>query len=369
MTKVVCLGGSIAGLHVAKFLLSSGLDVDVEVLERKPKIGYRIVCAGGISSFMIRKLKLYIPNEFVASKVKRVRFYGPTFDFAELNFEKEYGLVLWRARWESWLGEQVRELGGRIYTGVRNPYERLKEADVIVGTDGIAGISRRLVGKPFPEEDVHIAVQAVGKARVADEEAISLYFGRQTAPEGYAWTFPLPGSQFRIGLGVPLRYSSKLFSFFKKFLVNIDGEIKGKPGAKLIPTAYPEKTLVSTFMGTPIAFVGDAGLQTDPSTGGGIGPAILGAKCLAEALSRGELKHYDRLWRKELYRRNRQRYKLKQVLCEMNDGDWELIIEELRDFEPFTESIGWALLQLILKVAFSNPSFLVRHKLLRRILF
>ncbi len=366
--KVVVLGASVAGLHTAKFLLSSGLDCEVSLLEQKRDIGVNIVCAGGIASYMVKKLKLEIPEEFVASKVNTVRFYSPTLDYAELELQKEYGLVLWRDRWEKWLGQQVGELGAKIRLNVRNPLEMLKEADVIVGADGLTGVSRKLAGKPFPLSlDVHVAIQAVGKAKIADEEAISMYFGSQIAPQGYAWTFPLPGSQFRIGLGVPLALASWLKPCFKTFTESIGAKVTEKPKVKLIPTAHPEKTLVGNAMEKPVAFVGDAGLQTDPATGGGIAPAILGAKCLVEALNRGNLKLYDRLWKSELYRRNRQRYKLKQILCEMSDEEFEMLVDILKDFKPVSESIGVALAHLLIELAFRHPKFFTKHKVLRRL--
>ena len=363
--KVIVLGGSIAGLHATKFLLTSSLDCEVSLIERKKAIGTNIVCAGGIASYMIKKLKLQIPEEFVASKVKKVRFYSPTLDYAELELEKEYGLVLWRDKWEKWLGEQVEELGAKIHLNVRNPLEMLKEADIIVGADGLTGLSRRLAEKTFPSgEDIHITTQAVGKARQCSEEVISLFFGSQMAPYGYAWSFPIGGSKFRIGLGVPLTHAIRLNQCFKTFVTNIDAEIRKKPRTKLVPTAQPEKSLVHKN----IALVGDAGLMCDPATGGGIAPAILGAKCLAKALDRGDLKLYDRLWKGELYKRNRQRYKLKQILREMSDEEFEMLIDVLKDFRPASESIGIALAHLLVELAFRHPKFFAKHKVLRRLM-
>jgi flavin-dependent dehydrogenase len=316
---------------------------------------------------------LEISEEFIASKVRKVRFYSPTLDYAELQMEKEYGLILWRDRWEKWLGQQVEELGAKIHLKVRNPLEMLKEADIVVGADGLTGISRKLADKPFPSsDDVHIAIQAVGKTNFCDEEAISMFFG-SWIPKGYGWLFPLQGGDFRIGLGVPLTCASNLKRYFDTFLTSVEAELSERPKVKLIPTAHPEKNLVGNIiprgmMGKPIALVGDAGLQTDSCTGGGLANAIIGAKCLAQALDKGELKVYDRLWKAELYKRNRQRYKLKQILCEMTDGEFEMLVGVLKDFKPVSESLGTALIHLLVELAFRNPRFFTRHKVLRRLL-
>jgi flavin-dependent dehydrogenase len=366
--KVAVVGGSVAGLSAANFLLSSGLDCEVSIIERKKAFGDKIVCAGGIASFMIKKLQLQVPDEFIARKVQRVRFYSPNLDYADLELHKEYGLILWRDRWEKWLGQQVEELGAKVHLDIKDSAEMLKDADVIVGADGLTGVSRRLVGKPFPSSgDVHMGIQAVGKTKFADEEAISLFFGRWI-PEGYGWLFPLQGGEFRIGLGVPLTYASNLQRYFDTFVTSVEAELSEKPKVKMIPTAPPEKTLVGNAMGKPIAFVGDAGLMCDPATGGGIAPAILGAKCLAESLGKGNLNLYDKLWKAELYRKNKQRYGLKQVLCELSDAEWEKLVDLLKDFRPISESIGLALMHLLAELAFKEPRFLTRHKILRRLL-
>ncbi|MEM2779032.1 MAG: NAD(P)/FAD-dependent oxidoreductase [Candidatus Jordarchaeales archaeon] len=363
--KVYVLGGSVAGLHVAKYILASNFDVDVELYERKKAFGENIVCAGGIASYMVKKLKLEIPNEFIAMKIQKIKFYGPSFNHAELKLEREYGLILWRDKWEEWMGEQIRQLGCKIHLGSKTSNIDFKDADVIVGADGLLGVSRRLFGKRMPEKhDVHIAIQTVAKSKWLDEEAISMFFGSQTAPLGYAWSFPIGGGLFRVGLGVPLTHANQLLDYYRRLLSSVEAEPVEKPKSKLIPTAYPDKQLTCG----KIALVGDAGLMTDPSTGGGIAPAIIGAKCLAEALSRGSLKLYDKLWRAELYRRNKQRYGLKQILCELSDGDFQVLVDVLKDFKPVSESIGMALIHLLVELAFRNPRFLTRHKVLRRLM-
>lgn len=364
--KVVICGASVAGLHVAQFLLSSSLDVDVELYERKKTVGDGIVCGGGVASYMLRKCKVEVPEDFVASHISKVRFYSPGFDFAEYQMKKEYGLVLWRDRWEKWIGEQIEELGGKFRFGVRNP--SFRKADVIVGADGLIGITRRLANLPFPaRKDVHIGVQGVFKLTDYPEETISLFFGHHIAPEGYGWIFPLQGTEYRIGLGVPLSIGN-VSEFFKRFTDELQN-LGFKPvqiesmKAKLIPTTQPPKTNVYG----KIAFVGDAGLLVDPATGGGIGPAIISARCLVEALDRSDLKYYDRLWKSELYGRNKTRYTLKKILTELSDGEWEMLIELLKEFKPISESLGTVLLHLILELVFKHPRLLVKHKVLRRL--
>jgi len=364
--RACVIGGSVSGLHSALFLLKSG--VDVTIVERKRKIGENIICAGGVASYMIRKVKIDIPNEFVATKVNRVRFYSPSMKYSEMDIGKEYGLILWREKWEEWIGNEVGSIGGKICLGVRDPTGFIKDCDLVVGADGIAGITRRLVGcKPLPRGDVHIAVQAVCRVNLPDD-AISLFLGKRVAPEGYAWAFPIGGRMFRVGLGVPLTHSKFLHDLFSNLINDINASYLEKPKAKVIPTAHPEESLVYDFMGKPLVLVGDAGLHTDPATGGGIMQAVLAAKCLSKAVSSGDIKVYDRIWRKELYGRNSKRYTLKKILCELEDDEFEVIVGELQKMKPVNGSIGLTLMKLIAKVAVKHPSMIIKHKIIRKLI-
>lgn len=368
-TRVICLGGSVSALHVALYLLSSNYDIEVELYERKGDFGENIICAGGISSYMVKKLHLEIPSDFVAMKVYKFKFYSPSFTESELTLHKEYGLILWRDRWEKWLGEKVRELGCKVHFKSSLTARAVKNSDLIIGADGLTGISRKLLGRNMPDKrDVHIAIQTVAETKNLDEEAISIFLGNQIAPQGYGWAFPIGGNTFRIGLGVPLTHTKQLVPCFKNLLTNVEAKNVEKPKSKLIPTAKPEKNLIDYFLKKPVALVGDSALQTDPATGGGIANAIIGAKCLTEAVNIGNIKAYNKLWKAELYRRNMQRYKLKEALYEMSDGEFEMLVEELKDFKPITESLGLALIHLIIHMALKHPKFITRHKILRRLL-
>lgn len=359
--RIAIVGGSIAGLHAAKYMLDRGLH-GIELFEKKSCFGERIICAGGIASYMIRKTGINIPKDFIASKVSRVVFYSPSFDYADLKLEKEYGYVLWRDKWEKWLGDEI-SADCKVYFKSPNPI--LKGYDFIVGCDGLTGVTRTLLGlKPPSVNDIHIAIQAVASTRRVPDDAISMFFGTAVAEKGYAWAFPIGGSEFRIGLGVPLSLSRKLISSFNYLVSRLDAKLLDKPMVKMIPTAPPQESLVyGNFI-----LVGDAGLQTDPATGGGIGNAIIGAMCAAEAISKGKIQLYDRLWRARLYRRNKFRYGLKQVLYELDNSDFEKLIDLLKDFKPISESIGAALFHLIIELALKEPKFIIKHKILRRLI-
>lgn len=367
--KVTVLGGSVAGLHVAQNLLSSNYDVEVELYERKMDFGENIICAGGISSHMVKRLNLVIPSDFIAMKVNKVKFYSPSFEVAELTLHKEYGLILWRDRWEKWLGEKVRELGCKVHFKSSLTARAVKNSDLIIGADGLTGISRKLINRGMPDNrDVHLAIQTVAESKILDEEAISMFLGSQIAPKGYGWAFPIGGNTFRIGLGVPLTHIKHLVPCFKNLLTSVEAKTIERPKSKLIPTAKPEKNLIDYFLNKPLALVGDSALQTDPATGGGIANAIIGAKCLTEAVNIGNVKAYNKLWKAELYRRNMQRYRLKEALYEMSDGEFEMLVNELKDFKPMSESLGFALIHLIIHLALRHPRFITRHKILRRLL-
>lgn len=370
MDSVLVVGGSVSGLFTAKFVLEKS-NLNVCLVECKKNFGENITCAGGISSHMLKKAGLTIPDEFIASKVKTVHFYSPSFNVAELSFKNEYGLVLYRDRWEKALGEEVKNLGAKIHFGA-DGFTVLSLAwkkhpslySFIIGCDGISGATRRFLGlKPPPQDDIHISIQALCKSRKVSDDAINLFFGLSIAEKGYGWAFPVGGSEFRVGLGVPLSLSDRLVDSFNRLTSAIDAKILEKPRGKLIPTAKPMESLV---FGN-VLLVGDAGLQTDPCSGGGIGPAVIGAKCAAEAVVKGKHKLYDKLWKKHLYRRNKVRYALKQILYEVDDVEFEELINILKKFKPISEKIDIALLHLIANLTIKNLNFITKHKVLRKL--
>lgn len=363
--RINIIGGSVAGLGTALEVLKLNPEADVVVYEKKSWPYHKIVCGGAISSIMVKKLGLEIPDLFIASKLKSVRIYSPNMSFWEIK--GDCGLVLFRDYWECRLAEMVRFLGGEIVLKHEVTDKQLFEMDVnedvVIGADGVNGVTRRFLQLPQPIEDLHLGVQRVCYLPSHPHDRIDLYFGNKIAPKGYAWVFPGHKDFVRIGLGVPLSLGSQA----KKLLDNFIKLKKAMPwfsmDAKLIPTAKPEKRLVHHSF----ALVGDAGLLCDPLTGGGIAQALESGKMVAQAIHEGSLGRYESYCR-SLKRRNLFRYKLKRFLFGFSDEDYNELIEVAQEFNPDLSKMSWSLMKAIFKLAITKPGLAVKHKMLRTLL-
>ncbi|MEO0157523.1 MAG: NAD(P)/FAD-dependent oxidoreductase, partial [candidate division WOR-3 bacterium] len=249
--RVVVMGGSVAGLSSAKFL--SSRNVEVELYERKKEIGKGIVCGGGISSFMLKRLGIDLPDQFVLNTVRKVHFYAPNESVSEIEMNRECGYILDREGWEEWMGQSLIDDGIKVHTNYRSPLEAIRRGDVVVGADGLSGITRTIANRGLPPaNDVYIGIQTVARTRKIGDDAISMFFGSRWSTKAYAWAFPIGGSIFRVGTAAPLG-DKELTSKLNNLIKFLDATPHSKPKAKMIPLAKPRKSLICG----KIAYVGD----------------------------------------------------------------------------------------------------------------
>ncbi|MEM2618607.1 MAG: NAD(P)/FAD-dependent oxidoreductase, partial [Candidatus Hadarchaeales archaeon] len=302
-------------------------------------------------------------------KLRGARIFAPTGSYAEVGGEGVYGYIIHRSGYERWLAEQIVGEGGEVKTKFRVTKSLLcgmaEDYDYVVGADGIAGATREFLGlgKP-PLDDLHVAVEDLAEGDAGDD-VVELHFG-SVAPKGYAWIFPTgEDGLFRVGLGVPLSERLNARKLLDKFHKTVGTTPVGEIGAKLIPTAKPPKRLVYGN----VLLVGDAGLQTDPVTGGGIVNAMVGAKCLARAIAEGKPENYDKYWKERLYLTNLLRYQLKRVLYDFTDEDFNELVRCAEGFNPSLRfGLGFALAQAVFHLMMKNPSLVIRKRFFRRVL-
>jgi len=363
MKTVTVIGASMAGLGAAYEILKRCQDVKVTIIDKKRRVGDNVICAGGISDFMIRQLKLTIPERLIATKINSVRICAPSGVYWEIKGKKNiaYGYVLYRDSFEIYLASKIAELGGKFQLNRKvNNLDEIN-SNIIIGADGLTGItSRTLIGMPIPE-DVHLGVQRIAVLK-HPKNRIDLYFGSEFAPKGYAWIFPEGQSVVRIGLGIPVSERKNPAKLLDKFISYVGASPISKVKAKLIPTAPPPKRLVFNN----IALIGDAGHLCDPLTGGGIANALLSGKHVAKAISRNNLSLYDK-YCSGLKRRNMYRYRLKRILYDLTDEDFNEMIMAMRNFKPTLIRISWAFVHAILTIALKRPRFFTKYKILRRL--
>jgi len=238
-----------------------------------------------------------------------------------------------------------------------------KKFDVVVGADGLLGVTRPFLGLTFPRrDDVHATVQRIASMDHPSDR-VDLYFGSAIS-KGYGWIFPEgPKRHIRIGLGVPMGLSNPKV-LLDHFMVRMGAKSIFPPGAKLLPTAPPPKTGVYKN----VVLVGDAAPWCDPLTGGGICQAVASGKACARAIIEGKLEKYDGYmgW---LRRQNALRYRLKKVLYDLSDSDMNEMIDTMKAFKPSLTRISWAIIQTLISLAMKKPHLFPKHRVLRRLLF
>jgi geranylgeranyl reductase family protein len=173
-------------------------------------------------------------------------------------------------------------------------------AKVLIGADGVAGISARKLGAYNSDEaHQHAGIRCYYEGVEGMSDQIELHFTDSAVP-GYFWIFPLPGKRANVGLCM-------VVSDMKKKRANLtaimNGIIADHPvfkerfkGAKRITDIkswiLPLASKRVKMAGDGYVLVGDAASLIDPFTGEGIGNALtsgrLASKTIIAAFDKGD---------------------------------------------------------------------------------
>jgi geranylgeranyl reductase family protein len=286
----IVVGAGPAGSTAAHRLAAAGLDV---LLLDRAKFPRDKPCGGGVTLRAARLLPFRIDPvvEDVASTVDLRLRYGKTIrrgDGVPLVYLTQ------RRRLDHYLAEQAAAAGAefrdgarvtRVETGeegvsVQAGSERL-EADVLIGADGVNGITARALGLGG-NRHVGVALEGNvpnGKLQADYGGAIVLEFG--VVPGGYAWIFP-KGEHANFGVGGWGSEGPALRDHLRRLCeahgVSAD-DLEDMRGYRL-PLRSPNSTLAR---GRAL-LVGDAGGLVDPVSGDGMFEGFLSSQYAAEAV-------------------------------------------------------------------------------------
>jgi digeranylgeranylglycerophospholipid reductase len=314
---VAVVGGGPAGLRAATVCAEAGLDV--VVFEEHPTVGEPVHCTGIVSLETAELAK--VPEDVVLGRLSRARLHGPGGETYEVGWdepEREQILAIDRAAFDRGLAEQARAAGAVLQAGVRvsGVVPRADGVDVMAGDRtikarasvlacGVAYRFHRPLGLGVPGEIVHGAQVEVD---AAPADHVDIYFGRQVAPDGFAWAVPLSRdgrSRAKLGIAARGNAAGALQTFLARDAVRdrLAAE-PGPPVRRLLPLKRIARTVADRVL-----VVGDAGGFTKPITGGGIFYSLLtaglAAETLVEAFQRGRfdaafLSRYERRWQDRL---------------------------------------------------------------------
>jgi len=292
--QVVVVGGGPAGGECARLLAEKG--IDTLILERGDRIGEPIQCAGLISP---RTYELGGSSCRILNRIKGGTVYSPGGKSLRLFSNEEKAYVIDRAEFDQGILEKAQAAGACLSRGARvvevreangrytlkyltKDGEKYCGCDYLVGADGSGSFIRKAFDFPEPPETL-LGYGSHGHGADIPGNEVIIITGELVAPGFFAWIIPEgDNGGARVGLcipstrGAPVDYYRKLMlhPVARKYLQNYkaDKYIAGKIELGLLDRCVRDKC----------ALVGDSAAMAKPVSGGGVYPALIAARELAD---------------------------------------------------------------------------------------
>jgi len=330
---VLVVGGGPGGLFVAERLARAGLDT--LVCEEHSTVGEPVHCTGIVATESFDEFDL--PRDATLNMLVAVRFVSPRGVVVHYKAPAALAAVIDRPTFDRSLAERAQAAGARIRTGARvstlDPGASCVRATVggdmvaarlVILACGASYAFQRRLGLGLPKAYLHTAQRELPAERHADVE---LHFGRQVAPEGFAWAVPVirpDGLYVRVGV-MAARDAVGCYSRMLERIRERWGVTAGHapPRQKILPLGTIGRTV-----GDRIIAIGDAAGLVKPTTGGGIYYSILSASLAADVaigalrrdiLTADVLSEYECGWRQQLDDELTAQRELRNVAAPLSD--------------------------------------------------
>jgi digeranylgeranylglycerophospholipid reductase len=343
MLDVAVIGGGPGGLHAATLLSSAGFDVTL--FEEHNEIGQPVHCTGVLADDAFREFNL--SRASILNTLSTARFVSPA------GFEVSYTTpsieahVVDRRLLDRTIAQQATDAGVRLCAGRRVRNLEPAAAGMRIEIDGADAVQARAVvlacgasygmqrrfGLGMPTVSLNSAQLEVPARRGGDVE---VYFGRDWAPGGFAWTVPVTrptGAFVRVGL----MCEGDATVFFRQFVNRVAAswgipiELVGEPRRRLLPLSTLSRTFASRLL-----VVGDAAGLVKPTTGGGIYYSLVSAALAAETLiaalrsdrlDTDGLAVYQQRWRQRLGPEFQTQLALRMLAQRMSDAEIDSLFD------------------------------------------
>jgi digeranylgeranylglycerophospholipid reductase len=354
---IIVIGGGPAGCMAA--YAAAKENVSVLLLEKDREIGSPVRCAEAVGKDGLEKiLDTEIDPRWIAATITKFKFVAPngTVIFPQVPMT---GYVLHRKLFDFDLGRMASESGSLIVTkacvtdlikennhisGVivsMNGNDYPIKSKIIIGADGVESRVARWAGidTTVNMRDMETCAQmTLSNLPIANDTCV-FYFSQKKFPGGYGWVFPKGKNTANVGLGISgdkARYhsaGSKLEEFIQDEFPDasiLTKTVGGVPCGNRLPHISSDGILL----------VGDAALQANPVSGGGIATGMtagkIAGKVAAEAIKANDisanfLKKYEKEWDHTCGNAQKRYYRLKEGISKLSDDQLNKTAHTLKD--------------------------------------
>lgn len=235
----------------------------------------------------------------------------PVISRMELN---RFLLDLAQNRGAKLIQKKVRHLSRNKQKWIITADDGCQKIDIVVGADGVNSIVRKATVGKLPKEHLSLTCGYILKG-VPEGQYITKFLDIQ----GYIWVYSR-ADHASAGIGATLGSISgqdlfkKLDGFLGEHFPRFNIEDKY---SALVPTVSDERFFDLPCCGDHWLLVGDAAGHVDAVVGEGIYYALESAKIAAGAISTGDIRSYDALWRSRYGDALKQRAAFKKTLSHL----------------------------------------------------
>jgi geranylgeranyl reductase family protein len=334
---VLVAGGGPAGLYAAERLARAG--AQVLVCEEHEKIGDPVHCTGILATESFAEFDL--PRDSALNDLAAARFVSPSGLTVPYVSPVPLATVIDRPAFDRALAARAISAGATIMTGSRVASletdmagvraivgERFVTARLAVLACGATYAMQRRLGLGMPLMHLQTAQTELPATRPPSD--VELHFGRQVAPDGFAWVVPVHRASGASGVRVGVMAASDAVGCYRRFLARIVercgvSATDSVPRQKILPLGAIDKTYADRLL-----VVGDAAGLVKPTTGGGIYYSILSAALAADVASEAlrqdrldasALAGYEEAWRVRIADELQTQTELRRAVTRLSDDD------------------------------------------------
>jgi digeranylgeranylglycerophospholipid reductase len=376
---VLIVGGGPAGLYAAERLARRG--VSTLLCEEHALVGDPVHCTGVLATESFDMLGL--PREATLNPLTAAQFVSPAGIRISYSTPTPLAAVIDRGAFDRALAARAVAAGAELRIGTRVSVVETGPAAVRaqVGDEWVSArllmlacganyAFQRRVGLGLPRSYLHTAQRELPARTIGDVE---LHFGRDVAPDGFAWAVPVvrpSGTFVRVGVMT----SRDPVGCYSRMLARV-AEPRGvddqqqPPRQKILPLGAIDRTYADRAL-----VIGDAAGLVKPTTGGGIHYSVWSAALAADVavdalaadrLDAAALASYERKWRDQLGEEFAEQRSLRDLVTRLSDQEIDTLFDLAR-----TDGI----MPIVRKTAQFNHHrhlirALLRHPPARKILF